>query len=767
MSDARHKRSTALATIVVLAGAGGLCWMAATATARFIEQRSLQDVSLALQTGGYPWAEVATNGLQVELSGTAPSEVLRFRAMTRVASVVDPSRIVDAMTVAQAEAIEAPKFSIELLRNDEGISLIGLVPAETDRLAVVRLLQNETAAPQVTDLLEAAEFPVPDGWTGALDYGLRAAQLARRAKISVAPGLVTVSAITDSPAERARLEADLRQAKPEEVVLVSEISAPRPVIAPFTLRFVIDAEGARFDACAADNDAARNRILDAAHAAGVSGGGGCTIGLGSPTPQWGDAAVQAIAAVAEIGQGSVTLSDADVSLFAPATVDREAFDAAAGRLEQALPAVFSLQAEREQPVDADAGPAEFLASVSPDQTLYMRGRITDDRMREAVDSFASARFKQVESTLRTDEAVPGGWTVRVIAALESMAALKNGSVTVTPDLVRITGTSGDRHASGKAAATLSERLGAGAAYELAVRYDERLDPLLDLPSGEECVAGLNTVMSESAIGFEPSKSIIAGDPAETLGRLSGIMADCSDFQIELGGHTDSQGSEGFNADLSRARAQAVLTAMNEDGIDTANLTARGYGESQPVTTNETEEGREANRRIEFRLLSEVPLRREPLPEPVVVAGVTEAPTTLSQPGAAETGAEAPKGTDAPATGTAAGTATGTAPAGNSDPAAAGPEAETETDGETSGLIDPPAPAAQGTTGAQVISRPAGPQIQTPATVGASENLSHPMLFGPQAGLDASEENARLPVQTPDENTPRPEPKPGDVTDTPE
>ncbi|WP_299843595.1 OmpA family protein [uncultured Paracoccus sp.] len=738
MTDARHRPSTALATIVVLAGAGGLCWMAATATARFIEQRSLQDVSLALQTGGYAWANVTTNGLQVQLEGTAPSEVQRFRAMTQVASVVDPSRIVDAMQVAQAEAIEAPKFSVELLRNDEGISLIGLVPAETDRLAVVRLLQSETAAPQVTDLLEAAEFPVPEGWAMALDFGLDAAQLARRAKISVAPGLVRVSAITDSPAEKARLETDLRRAKPEEVVLVSEISAPRPVIAPFTLRFVIDDEGARLDACAADDDAARNRILDAAHKAGVAGAAGCTIGLGTPSPQWADAATQAIAAVAEIGQGSVALSDADVSLFAPATVDREKFDDAAGRLEQALPAVFSLQAEREQPVEADAGPAEFLASVSPEQTLYMRGRITDERMREAVDSFASARFKDVESTLRTDDAVPGGWTVRVIAALEAMASLKNGSVTVTPDLVRITGTSGDKHASGKAAATLSQRLGAGAAYELAVRYDERLDPLLGLPTGEECVAGLNTVMSESAIGFEPNKSIIAGNPTETLARLAEIMTDCADFQIELGGHTDSQGSEGFNADLSRARAQAVLTAMQGDGMDTGNLTARGYGESQPVASNETEEGREANRRIEFRLLSEVPVRREPLPEPEVVSGVTEAPSTLSAPAATEDDTGPGEGTEAAAS-----------------------------EGQTAAPIGPQLPEVATTTGAQGVSRPAGPQVQTPATVGAAENLSHPLALAPQAGLDADEENARLPVQTPDDTTPRPEPRPEDAANPPQ
>lgn len=83
------------------------------------------------------------------------------------------------------------------------------------------------------------------------------------------------------------------------------------------------------------------------------------------------------------------------------------------------------------------------------------------------------------------------------------------------------------------------------------------------------------------------------------------------------------------------------------------------------------------------------------------------------------------------------------------------------------MIGPQLPAAPGSSEAQPVTRPAGPQVQAPATVGASENLSHPMQFGPQGGLDAAEENARLPVQTPNENTPRPEPRPEDVTDTPQ
>lgn len=708
MAQSRSRISTGFATVIVLTAAGGLCWWGAQSAAAFIEKRAREDVQLALSTGGQDWVEITTDGLQVHLSGTAPTEVERFRAMTGASSAVDPSRVVDDMTVASVEALTPPEFKVELLRDNDGISLIGLVPAKTDRAGLVRTLKNETAAPKITDLLNSADYAVPENWQDALTFGMRAAQMAANAKISIRPGHVQVAAITDSRAEKGRLETELKRGLPDGLVLEAQISAPRPVIAPFTLRFLIDEEGPRFDACAADNETGRARILDAAVKAGVDGKPGCALGLGAPTHDWADAAVPAIEAVAALGQGSVTISDADIALTAPASVDQAHFDEVVGQLEQKLPRVFSVQARRDRPEEAEQGPAGFVAALSGDRNLSMRGRITDVRMREAVNSFARSRFSAVQSSLRSDDAVPGGWTVRVIAGLEAMDSLESGTLDITPDLIQLTGTSGDPNAAEHTAAALAQRLGAGARYDLSIRYDRRLDPALNLPDGEECVRRLNIIMSESEIGFEPSKSQIAGDPGPTLQRMAEVMADCTDFQMEAGGHTDSQGSEGFNADLSRARAQALVTAMAEAGMDTTNMTARGYGESQPIASNDSEEGREENRRIQFRLLSDRPVHSEPLPAPVTMSGVTK---------------------DQPAT----------------------PPAP-DTPKEQADSATTPQPQ-----GPQLPRITAGPGMVA-ATVGVSEEFET---------LDEREENIRLPVRTPDENTPRPEPRPEDTEAAPE
>lgn len=608
------------AALVALLGAGGLSYLAATNGADLFEAYLNDKASTALTAQGFDWASVETDGTQVHLQGIAPNEVARFRAITATEAAVPAGRVIDDTTVAASAEVKRPDFEVELLRNDEGISIIGLVPASLDREEVMAELKKGTDAPKISDLLETADYPVPDGWQDAFDFGLRAAELAERAKISIDAGRVRVVASVDSREAKAALEAALRRAKPANIALTTEVNAPRPVITPFTLRFVKDDKRARFDACSADTETTQDAILAAGQRAGVEGRPACQLGLGVPSADWGKAAVLAIDTVGALGGGSVTMSDTAIALKAPGSVESATFDEAVARLQAALPGVFSLTATLEQ--EGSEGPTEFSA-VSDHGRVVLRGRIADTRMRDAVESYARSRFGEVDSALRLDPEVPGGWTLRAIAGLEAMAGLQEGTVTVTQNVIRITGTSGDQSASDLAARNLSDRLGAGANYELAIRYNRRLDPLLGLPSGTECVDGLNTIMRESLIGFEPNKGVIAGDPAPTIDALKAAIQDCTEYRIELGGHTDSQGSEQFNAELSRKRAQAVLEKMKEAGIDTRLMTVVGYGESQPIADNATEAGREANRRIEFRLLAEEPVASEVSAPPPTVTGVTE------------------------------------------------------------------------------------------------------------------------------------------------
>ncbi len=99
--------------------------------------------------------------------------------------------------------------------------------------------------------------------------------------------------------------------------------------------------------------------------------------------------------------------------------------------------------------------------------------------------------------------------------------------------------------------------------------------------------------------FETGKADIKNESNTELDRLVKLLEDVPSLEIELSGHTDNTGSEKVNKKLSQERAEAVREYLIKEGIDGSRLTAKGYGSSKPVASNETAEGRAKNRRTEF------------------------------------------------------------------------------------------------------------------------------------------------------------------------
>ena len=77
------------------------------------------------------------------------------------------------------------------------------------------------------------------------------------------------------------------------------------------------------------------------------------------------------------------------------------------------------------------------------------------------------------------------------------------------------------------------------------------------------------------------------------------LSGCPDIRISIGGHTDSIGAEAYNEGLSGRRAEATRRYFIDKGIPPGRLEARGYGESQPVASNDSADGRAQNRRVEL------------------------------------------------------------------------------------------------------------------------------------------------------------------------
>jgi OOP family OmpA-OmpF porin len=602
------ERISALVGPVSFVVAGGLSVGVAIFAAKVIETRTTEDIVTALEADGIEFVEVSANGLQVFLDGTAPNEAARFRAQTQASGLIDADRVINRLDVAAQDFSTPPRFSLDMLRNGDGIQLIGLIPAPEggEAFEVAETIADIAGDADVVNMIETAELAAPETWDAALAFGLRALETLPRSKVTVLADRVEIEAVGETREERAEFIARLQQGQPEGVRVVIDISAPRPVITPFALRFVRDPDGGRFETCTADTLDAREQIVAAGRSAGATGVVPCTIGLGVPSPSWGEAVETALAALTELGEGSVTFSDADVTLIAAEQTEQDHFDTVIGELDAALPDLFSLQAVLPEPETlAAAGPARFTAVLDPETGVRLRGRLPSGAVGSSVRTFATALFgaDQTDVATRSVNDLPQGWSIRVMAGLRALAELNSGQLTVQPDTLRLTGETGDQEMISRLTRMLSEDLGPGADFQMDVRYVETLDPVASQPSEEECVARVRAIQDDTKITFDPGSTEINEAAGAVLDQIAAVLPDCLEVRMEIGGHTDAQGGETMNLNLSQARADAVLNGLLARGILTSNLTAQGYGESQPIADNDTEAGREENRRIEFRLLS--------------------------------------------------------------------------------------------------------------------------------------------------------------------
>ncbi len=101
------------------------------------------------------------------------------------------------------------------------------------------------------------------------------------------------------------------------------------------------------------------------------------------------------------------------------------------------------------------------------------------------------------------------------------------------------------------------------------------------------------------IYFDFGKTTLKSESFRELNRVVDFLKQNRTVAIEIAGHTDNKGSDDYNLNLSQGRSQTVVDYFVSQGIDSARLTAHGYGEAKPVDTNDTEEGRSNNRRVEF------------------------------------------------------------------------------------------------------------------------------------------------------------------------
>ncbi|ACB94838.1 OmpA family protein [Beijerinckia indica] len=298
-----------------------------------------------------------------------------------------------------------------------------------------------------------------------------------------------------------------------------------------------------------------------------------------------------ISQLAPLAGGNASLTDSGFSIAGKAPTDA-VYDAALKAIH-APPKGLTL-------VKADiVAPLQYTFSATRlDGKLTLTGDVPSEDVHKQILAEAKRLFfnEEIVDRLTVLGNAPQNFGSVILAGINALSRLADGVFTVTNTDVKLSGGALYERAVAAIRTNLADQLPAGYQTDTSAITVHPEDKAVDSKS---CQAELDGLLGKATILFETNGATISKSSEGLLDRIVTTIGHCPEATIEISGHTDSTGNEPFNLALSERRAKAVFDYLVAAGIPADKLSATGYGSSRPVASNDTEEGRAKNRRIEF------------------------------------------------------------------------------------------------------------------------------------------------------------------------
>ena len=533
---------------------------------------------------------VSVNDHLYSISGDAPASAAYEAALAAA------KKLPSGFALAKAE-INPPlqKPYVWLASNDgKTLTLSGSAPNEDARekiaaharaafagLAVVSKMQIARGAPG-GEFVAAAQFGLDqlarlaDGRTGLSDQNL---SVTGRGRDGVSTEAITAAASTGLPAG----------------FVMAEAVVALPDVRPYIVTCTRTADAILLGGYA-PSEALRAAAVAAAAALAPAGKVSETLKLatGLPAPvDYGAATAFCIAEIAPLKTGMAKISDAAFSIAGEAP-DAKVHAQVTAALKGPLPG--GLKLESAAIAVPQLSPYRFEA-VKDAGSLVLSGYYPDEKAHDAIIDAAKRQFfaEKIIDQLAPGPGAPRNHMAAAIVSLDALSRLASGKVSVVDGKMHLAGEARYEKAAGEIAGRIKDQMPAGFEGDAALTVHPAA-PELGLAA---CQEGLSGILKLGTIRFATDSSDIKSESFGLLDALVETAARCPAAQIEISGHTDSVGPADYNQDLSLRRAQAVAAYMTRSGAPLGILAPAGYGLTKPVATNDTDDGRARNRRIEF------------------------------------------------------------------------------------------------------------------------------------------------------------------------
>jgi OmpA-OmpF porin, OOP family len=592
-----------------------------------IEADLAQRTKAAVDKAGMVWAGInfGKGGRDGLISGEAAEETERDK-IHDIATSVWGVRTVDN----KAKLLDkVDKYAWSATRLDKEIRIKGLAPSDTDRKAIVAMAEKAFPGYKINqDMKLARGLSDKQAWLGGIGYSLKQLeQLNKGGQADLDNLALTMSGEATNTATYKTVKTALGQ-MPKGISLKQErITAPP--VKPFVWEAKSDGKQVILSGYA-PSEKARDQVAQDAKQrfAGATIVDRMEIGSGAPK-DWERATDVSLTQLAKLEAGSAQLSDVDLVISGMAA-EESTKDVVATALKTVLPQAFrgTEKVSFRTSKLPTASPYLTRAVFSGEQIILL-GHVPSDEERQKFANFVQAQFPNVRvvDRLTITAGYPEFWQACAQAGVRGLKALGNGHYELKDKAYLLSGSTKDEALHRSLPNDISSSVPAGCTGKTTIELVKAAPPpsapvaaappppvppiVVAAPAPppppppapkvtvDQCQQLLNDVVKAGTILFERSKADLQSQSFATLDKLADVAGGCPKARIEIGGHTDARGSAELNQRLSEQRAQSVAGYLTRKGVDENRLFPIGYGPSRPVASNDTDEDRAKNRRIEF------------------------------------------------------------------------------------------------------------------------------------------------------------------------
>ncbi|MFZ1815264.1 MAG: OmpA family protein [Rhizobiaceae bacterium] len=546
------------------------------------------------QLAGLSAGKVSLSDLDLSVTGDAGSPLAHQQVLSALSGTLPAGGRLATLDIRPPTLDE---YVFSATRDGANVVLEGFVPDDGTRKSVLDAVAAAVPGAAISDNLRLA-LGQPDGFDATAAYATGLLKHFSTGTASLKGSDMAIRGTASSSEAYDEMRSSLASAMPQGAKIAVEDITPAAV-SPYTWSISRDSQVVVLNGYAPD-PFARSAMEEMATATFPDDRVVNRLAVAGGVPQGVDPATAAdfmANQMKRLARGSASLSDHELRIEGRAAT-QEDYTAIGKALSGDLPGGITL-------ASADiSGPVidPWVWSAESDgKSVIVDGYVPDADTASATLDTVRAHFPSgtaIDDRQKVGEGAPPNVSGAMSVAVQLLGRLAHGKAELRGNDLSLSGEALSGASANEIRAQARNALPKG----FNGLADVSLRSVAQFVTPEACQNELDRLIRDDVIHFESGKSAIKTDSFGLLDQLAFAAQRCPKDRIEIGGHTDSDGSDDSNMVLSQDRANAVRDYLVRSGVFFSRLLARGYGETQPVANNSSAQGKARNRRISFQVI---------------------------------------------------------------------------------------------------------------------------------------------------------------------